>query len=310
MACWRPDTSARRPALRSSPTLPPLDSLRAFLAVARRGGFGKAGEELLISQSTVSHHIRKLEEMLGRPLFHRHAKSVSLTADGARLLEAAERGFALIEAAAAEIRRPETAGPLRVSLLPSFAANWLIARLGRFRDAPGGAEVQLDPTLDLAGIDEGEADLAIRYGARPEGRGVRLLFAEALCPAAAPGYAGPAIREPRDVLAHPLLDSRGSRDWRIWFEAQGLDLAEGRFFQLKDYNLVLEAMASGQGIGMARMRLIGEQIAAGRVRPCLAGAVSTEEAAHWLILPGSGARHPAAAAFADWILAETAGQRG
>ncbi|WP_172327136.1 LysR substrate-binding domain-containing protein [Mangrovicoccus sp. HB161399] len=297
--------------MRRSATLPPLESLRAFRETARLGGFRKAGDALLISQSAVSHHIRKLEEMLGRPLFLRHAKSVSLTAEGQLLLEATEQAFAGLEGAAAQIRGADPARPLRVSLLPSFAAAWLIGRLGGFRAAQPGVEVQLDPTLDLAELGRGGADLAIRYGARPGGAEVRLLFAERLCPAAAPDYAAdPPIRSPRDVLAHPLLDSRGSRDWRLWLEAHGLDPSGAQFLQLKDYNVVLEAMAAGQGIGMARTCLIASQIAAGRVRPCLAGTVATEEAGHWVLLPDGPARHPAAGPFADWLMSETAGLRG
>lgn len=291
--------------MRASKTLPPLESLRVFQEVARQNGFRKAGEALLISQSAVSHHIRKLEETLGRPLFRRHAKSISLTEEGEVLLEATRAGFDLIAGAATRIRQQDRSAPLRVSLLPSFAANWLLPRIERFRTLHPDIAVQLDPTLDLADLGQGEADLAIRYGSRPQAGESRLLFVEALCPAVSPDFAAmTSIRTPFDVLAHPLLDSRGSRDWRIWFEAQGLDPAEGRFVQLKDYNLVLEAAASGLGIGMARTRLIGGQIVAGRVQPIFDHVVSTEDAAHWLIAPNASKMHPSAEVFVQWLMSE------
>ncbi len=297
--------------MRRSPSLPPLESLRAFRETALLGGFRRAGEALSISQSAVSHHIRKLEEMLGKPLFVRHAKSISLTAEGQLLLAAVQEAFGALEDASARIRGGDPERPLRVSLLPSFAANWLMARIGRFRAAHPGLEIQFDPTLDLADPGRGGIDLAIRYGARPEAAEVRLLFAEELCPAAAPDYAaGPPVRSPRDLLAHPLLDSRGSREWRLWLEAHGLDPAEARFVQLKDYNVVIEAMASGQGIAIARMRLLAGQIAAGRLRPCFATRLETLEAAHWVLLPEGPARHPAAGLFADWLAAEAQDSAG
>lgn len=293
--------------MRASKTLPPLESLRVFQEVARQQGFRKAGEALLISQSAVSHHIRKLEEMLGQSLFQRHAKSISLTETGEVLLEATEAGFDLIAGAAARIRQQDPSAPLRVSLLPSFAANWLLPRIERFRARHPGVEVALDPTLDLADLTRGEADLAIRYGPRPQAAGCRLLFTEALCPAVSPDFAATAsIRTPRDVLAHPLLDSRGSRDWRLWLAAQGLDPAEGRFVQLKDYNLVLEAAASGLGIAMARTGLIAGQIATGRLRPILDPVIPGDAAAHWVIVPNAARSHPAAEGFVEWLRSEAA----
>lgn len=293
--------------MRRSKTLPPLESLRVFHEVARQEGFRKAGDTLLISQSAVSHHIRKLEDVLGRPLFQRHSKSISLTEAGQEMLEATQAGFDLIAEATARLRQSVETAPLRISLLPSFATNWLLPRIDRFRARHSNIEVQLDPTLALADLAQGDADLAIRYGSRPQVPHCRRLFTEALCPAVSADYpARMSIRTPSDVLAYPLLDSQGSHDWRIWLEANGLDPSRGQFMQLRDYNVVLEAIASGLGIGMARKRLTSNQIASGRIKLCFEQSVIVEEAAHWLISRGDQAQHPSTKTFIKWLVAECA----
>jgi len=62
-----------------------LSALAAFESAARHQNFSHAGEELHLTASAVSHHVRKLEARLGVPLFQRHARGVSLTAEGRRL---------------------------------------------------------------------------------------------------------------------------------------------------------------------------------------------------------------------------------
>lgn len=295
--------------MKPSRTLPPLDSLRVFCEVARQGGFRKAGEELLISQSAVSHHIRKLEEALGTQVFHRHAKSISLTDAGQTLLGATRAAFGQLGKATAQVRGQSDPGIVKVSLLPSFAANWLLPRIDRFGHLHREIELELDPTLILTDVAQGRVDLAIRYGPPPAAKRHRLLFAEDLCPGVSPGHpAQGRISSPEDVLAYPLLDSQGNRDWRLWLDAHRLDPSRADFVQLRDYNLVLEAMASGLGLGIVRKRLVHGRIARGDIVLCSGSTLTTEQAAHWIVEPETG-RNPGADVFRDWLLAEAAGER-
>ncbi len=146
--------------MRSSEKLPPLAALRAFEAAGRLMSFRKAGEELLITQSSVSHHIAALESSLGTRLFLRKARGVVLTAKGERYYESICRAFAIITQGAIEMRSQDC---LRVSMLPSFAANWLVPRLPRFWKKYPNCRIEIDPTLRLADLHT-EADIAIRYG--------------------------------------------------------------------------------------------------------------------------------------------------
>ena len=78
--------------------LPPLAALRAFEAAGRHLSFSKAGEELLVSQSAISHHIQTLETSLGVPLFVRRTRAVSLTPEGAGYLATVRQAFDLLVA--------------------------------------------------------------------------------------------------------------------------------------------------------------------------------------------------------------------
>ncbi|HYV66316.1 MAG TPA: LysR family transcriptional regulator, partial [Myxococcales bacterium] len=113
--------------------LPSLNALRAFEAAARHLSLTLAGRELHVTQSAVSHQVQNLEDELGVRLFQRLPRSLRLTPAGEALAKTAREAFGRIEEAALSIdRRP---GRLCVSVLPSFAALWLLPRLRRFRAA-------------------------------------------------------------------------------------------------------------------------------------------------------------------------------
>ncbi|MBV9077963.1 MAG: transcriptional regulator GcvA [Methylobacteriaceae bacterium] len=292
--------------MRASPTLPPLHALRAFEAVGRLMSFRRAGEELLITQSAVSHHIRQLEDTLGMRLFERRARSIALTPAGERYLDVVARAFAVLADGTAELTALRTRRTLRLSLLPSFAANWLVPRLGRFREAHPEVDVELDPTLRLVDLAAGEADLAIRYG---DGRwpGVRaeLLMAERLTPVLSPDLArAHLVQDPADVLALPLLLTKRPYDWDIWAAEVGLDLSAARSIQLTDYNIVLQAAIDGEGVALGRTALIEDRLRAGLlVAPC-PRVVTSPLAGHWLLSPERRRPSPAVQAFALWIRQE------
>lgn len=295
--------------MRSSTTLPPLQALRAFEAVARLMSFRRAGEELLITQSAVSHHIRQLEEFLGLPLFVRKARSIALTPEGEDYRARTTDAFRLIAAATADLRGRSRRNVVRISLLPSFAANWLVSRLHGFQSLHPDIGLELDSTLRSADIAAGEADIAIRYGdGNWPGVDVRLLMAEQLSPVISPALlqSDKTIETPQDLLRHTLLFARKPVDWQVWADAVGLDLAGARTIQLTDYNITLQAALDGQGIAIGRMLLIRDHLRTGRlVQPC-AQTITSTRTAHWLVTPKGASSAPAAQIFIDWLIAETA----
>ena len=170
-----------------SPRLPPLAALRAFEAAARHLSFTRAADELHVTQTAISHQIRGLEERLGVRLFRRLPRGLVLTEEAQRYLPAVRDAFARLEVATAELLAGRTGGALTASVLPSFAAKWLVPRLGRFRAANPDIDLRISTSLHLVDFAREDVDIGIRMG-RGHYPGLRVdrLFGEALIPVCSP----------------------------------------------------------------------------------------------------------------------------
>src|SRR5580692_4406490 len=124
-------------------TLPPIASLRAFEAAARHMNFTRAAEELAITQAAVSYQIRLLEERLGTALFIREPRRLLLTETGAELAVQLREAFDRLRATFESFHeRAQTV--LSLSVSQTFAANWLVPRLGLFQMENPSIAVRLD----------------------------------------------------------------------------------------------------------------------------------------------------------------------
>ncbi|MBI1243643.1 MAG: LysR family transcriptional regulator [Alphaproteobacteria bacterium] len=284
--------------------LPPLMSLRAFEAAARLLSFRRAAAELAISQSAVSHHVAQVESHLGARLFVRKARSIELTQAARQFLPEIQSAFAAITAASARLRKKANRERLRVSLLPSFAANFLVAHLQGFREQAPAIDVDLDPTLDIADVAASAADLAIRYGGGnyPDVNS-RCLGAERLVVVASPSLfaSSKPIRNPEDVLRHPLLADMRVSGWTAWSKAVGVGIERADIRQLTDYNIVLQAAADGQGLAIGRMLLVEPHIRAGRLAVALPHTVVSPQTCYWLVSARNRRFTRAMTTFADWL---------
>ena len=141
-----------------------IDALRAFLAVADRGGVTAAAERVARTPAAVSMQLKKLEEILGRSLFHRSSRGMTLTADGERLLDYARKMLGLHGDALAAFRRPALDGAARIGLVDDFGGARLSAVLADFSEAHPQAEVtvMLGTTERLAAeLDADALDLVL-----------------------------------------------------------------------------------------------------------------------------------------------------
>ena len=111
--------------------LPPLNALRCFDVAAKHLSFTKAAAELNVTHSAVSHQIKALETWLGAPLFRRVNRGLVLTNAGQAYLKPVRDSFERLAEATRRLRVRERTGPLTVSIMPSFAAKWLMPRLRR-----------------------------------------------------------------------------------------------------------------------------------------------------------------------------------
>lgn len=288
--------------------LPPFPALCAFEAVGRLQSFRLAAEELCISQSAVSYHVKTLEDAAGARLFERHPRGIAFTAAGQGYWRAVSDALRRLRRATAALQPAPGALTVRLSVLPSFAAGWLLPRLAAFQAARPDIHVALDPRLELADLEGGEVDLAIRYGhGRWPGVTSRRLLAEQLAPVASPALLrrGPAIRRPQDVAAHTLLHVSRPDEWERWARAAGVDISGARTQHLTEYGIVLQAAVDGLGLAMGRRLLVAERLQAGQLVAPLPDWVAPPQLGYWLC---RGRRAPgrAAQAVMDWLVAVAA----
>ena len=149
-----------------TPTLPllDLDLLRTLVAIAETGSFSAAAAVVLRTPSAVSMQVKKMEELLGRPVFIRDSRSVSLTSDGAFLLEHARRMLAMNRDAVARFVQPEIEGVVRLGAPDDVAERFLVDMLRRFADSHPNVSVNVivDETVRMVSkLKDGDLDMAI-----------------------------------------------------------------------------------------------------------------------------------------------------
>ena len=249
--------------------LPSLHALRVFEAVARLRNFTGAAHELHLTQSAVSHQIRKLEQFFSTPLIIRDKRLMSLTPEGTELYIATQEALNIVSEATGRIvaRRNQ----IRVKALPSIGARWLMPRLGDFYTRFPGVEVRLTTMWDDAPTyRHDQYDFCIQFGPGdiPD-ENVDQLHEEWLTVVCAPSLLhgeheiSAALLE-KFTLIHP---TGNYDDWQCW-----LRLASGHEFRMTgpeqlvdtDY-LAIEAALCGIGIAVIDPIFIKQELRAGRL---------------------------------------------
>jgi LysR family glycine cleavage system transcriptional activator len=212
----------------------------------------------------------------------------------------------MVADASAEVRG---VNHVRVTMLPSFAANWLVPRLAGFHQQFPDIRIDIDPTLQVVDLETGAADLAIRYG---DGQWPvcesRLLMSEVLTPVASPALLRQKkpISRPADILKCPLLFVSRPYEWELWAENRSLDLGKAEIIQLQDYNVALQAALDGAGILMGRLRIMGSRLAEAALVQLFPETVSARRASYWLVTARGKRRSSAATiTFMNWLTQET-----
>jgi LysR family glycine cleavage system transcriptional activator len=291
--------------------LPPLNALRAFEAAARHGSFSRAAAELNVTHAAISHQVRALEEEAGLALFHRTGRAVVLTDAGRALLPVLSLAFDQIAEGWAQARG-EVGGPVTISVEPSFAARWLVIRLGKFNRAHPDIDLRLMPSSVLTDFERQDVDIAIRYG-RGGWAGVtsERLFEATVYPVCAPSFlqaaeaAGKPIRVADDLRFHTLLHEETTAHWKAWLEAAGVKntrwAARGPLFV--EPALALQAAAAGQGVALGNDPLAMADLSEGRLVR-LFDLETPDEEAYWLVYPERSARKAKVQAFRAWVREE------
>jgi LysR family glycine cleavage system transcriptional activator len=286
--------------------LPSLNGLRAFEAVARHQSFTRAAAELNVTQTAVSHQIRTLEERLGLKLFERRGRALRLTEAATGYLPSVRSAFDELHAATARLLRHDGGRTLTVSTLTTFAAKWLVPRLGGFQDLHPEISIRISTSMAPVDFERDDVDVAIRYG-RGDWPGLRVdqLIREDIFPVCSPKLLeGPRpLRQPDDLGSHTLLHVPGFlEDWQVWLTAanvDGIDPSRGLRFDL--IVNALQAAIDGLGVALGRTALVKGDLAAGRLVAPFDISLPIE-AAYYVVAPEQTADQPKIKAFREWLI--------
>ncbi|HEV2039758.1 MAG TPA: transcriptional regulator GcvA [Casimicrobiaceae bacterium] len=289
--------------------LPPMQALRAFEAAARTRSLTRAAESLHLTHGAISHQIKSLEADFGVRLVEREGRGIRLTDEGERFATRVRAVLSDLGDAVREVTERANPRQLRVSVIPSFAARWLLPRIGKFfAEHP---EIDLDVIANnaLADFKRDGVDVAIRHGLGDwPGVVSEHVLDDTTFPVCSPRLAnGRLPAGPADLSRYTLLRSDGE-SWKSWFEAARLNWPEPtRGPMFSDSSHTMQAAIDGQGIALARSSLLGNDVHNG-VLVRLFDIVVSLPRKYFLVYPPRLVDSPKLAPFRQWLFDEVAAE--
>lgn len=291
--------------------IPSLNWLRVFEAAARTESFARAAELLNMSPPAVSQQIKALEGHLGRPLFVRGAKQVTLTDAGLAFLPIVNQSLASLETSAAAIFGARETQQLKLQVVTILAANWLPQRLASFEAQHPDIRLQITTGNAIQDFRNNDAHLQIGFGSATDfPQSAERLFGEQITPVARPDIAK-AIRTPDDFLHHHLIEVATHRSG--WFQLLQTrisgDLRSADFHMVDNTVIALGLAEAGQGVALARAPATDRLVEAYGLVPCLEDFSARGLQHYYLFHPATAEPPPAADAFRVWLMEEVAAMR-
>ena len=309
--------------------------LRAFDAVARHLNFRVAADEMALTQSAVSRQIQALEHEVGTALFLRHTRSVELTSAGKLLHRSASTSLERIDSAVRQIRQTSGRQSVSITTWASFASMWLIPRLEAFQREHPDIDIRIDATDAAIDMHNTDVDLALRYAVpSPATVGAERLFGEQLTVVASPWLLkNQPIQNVADLMRSTLIEAGDAYrtqhmewlSWQRWLDTYGRAnpsdqkgqgqrpqktgqrtgtasaLSPARWLYFNYAHQIVQAALTGQGVALARLPLVAENLANGGLAEVLPKMRLSSPLAYWLLIaPRSNAR-PEVRAFCEWL---------
>ncbi len=294
-----------------------LNALRAFEAAARLSSFSQAGNELNVSHSTISHHIKGLEQELGVKLFLRENRQVTATAEAEKLFHVLQKSFDEISAALEEFPRNQSLEPIKVTVTPSFANKWLIPHLRRFRKAHPEIEVQVKPSLKLNDFVSEKLDIGVRTGlGKWPGLSSQHLMSVTMTPLCSRSYLEEkggkitldTISESTLIHADVIPGTGIESEWQEWLSTTRMSHVEPENnLSVQDPGLALLAAKDGLGIAMGYLELASVEIAKGELIQ-LFPTVVNHPWSYYVVTPENNIGDIRVTTFCEWLKDEVSKQ--
>ena len=283
-------------------TLPSLTSLRAYEAAARLSSFSLAGRELNVTHAAVAQQVRGLEAELGVELIFRQGRGLAVTPEGAKLAQALGEAFRGIAQALAEVSGAAPGAPVRVTLTPAFAAQWLMPRLGAFWKAHPDIEVSLNPDKRLVDLRREGIDIALRFGnGKWPGLEAEFLTAADYVIVAAPDLLGGRHDlTPAELSAMPWVIEQDWPEALTWLKSFGLKPDAMNISYMPTEELALSAARQGYGLHVEAAALVEADVEVGALE--IVGRVRDDSLAYYMVTK-PGPKRAELKVFMTWLKA-------
>jgi len=277
----------------------PLNALRAFEASARLCSFTRAGLELRVSQTAISHQVKSLEELLDLTLFERLPRGVALTDEGQALLPVLTDAFQRMSAALSRFEDGNFQDVLTVGVVGTFATGWLLPRLGAFSDRHPHIDLRLKINNNRADMMADGLDCFIRFGDGAwHGTNAISLMDAPLSPACSPEIAQ-RLTTPEDLLNEPLLRSYRMDEWARWFQSVSVTPPRARGWMFDSSLTMADAAAQGAGVALLPLGMFDRDLRSGRLVQPFEPSVLT--GSYWLTWLKSREENTAMEKFRLWL---------
>jgi LysR family glycine cleavage system transcriptional activator len=248
--------------------LPPLNALKYFEVVARKGSFHGAADELCVSVSAVSHQIKQLEAHLNLALFDRHARKIELTEVGNKYYPVLRDAFDRINDVTTTILKPQDSNTITVQLYSTIAIRWLIPRLPNFQKQYPDINVRLHTSHTDVDFDQSDVDACIKIGGKPRhDLEYCYLFTSEIFPVCSPAFLreNPQLKLLINLKDTALLQVYPSKnDWQIWLQHAGIhDVDPDYGLQFDSYDHSLKTAVQGMGVAIGMQPYIESEMDSG-----------------------------------------------
>lgn len=251
--------------------LPPLHSLIAFESAARHLSFTLAAKELNVTQGAVSRQVRLLEDYLGKVLFTRTTRAMSLTPTGLLYFETVRDCMTRLARTTGEIRQWQGDQQVTVATSTAMASLWLLPKVAEFQSQHEDIDLRIIAHDHVQDFSRLECDLALYYcNTPPKGMAVTPLFSEEIFLVCSPGYLAknPQLSSLDGLssctwlwLEDPQRDWIG---WPEWFKRLGHEpLTPRHRVNINSYSMLIQSAISGQGVALAWNKLVDDPLDSG-----------------------------------------------
>ncbi|MEO0342388.1 MAG: LysR family transcriptional regulator [Pseudomonadota bacterium] len=259
-------------------TSPPLTWLRAFEAVARRLSFTRAADELGLTQSAVSQHVRALEDHIGEALFIRAHRQLRLTEAGRLLLPDVTSGLTILSDATRRYQRKTDKPVLRIAASASIAAHLLAPNIHAFKVSNPDVIVEIRTTVWPDDFDVTLADIEIRFGrAEMVANAARLLEPSFLHLVGVPDL----VAQFEAGLEVPLIQPVGlSTEWSDMIKSAVPSL------RVDTHGMAVDLAKAGAGIALTHGLISARSILKGEITEVARPRLPAKEAYYFALTQG------------------------